>query len=360
MSPILNRFDELLDERGPAALVIREQLLPVEGADGVVFPATFAASEDKTFKAGYNIDDFGNGKNVCLIDSVGSQANRIEPLFTLDGYRELVPQILVQAGTRKVNLLEAGHRAADAIVRCSALQESLQLAFRALLKGDATALAKIAPTSLVFGVWDSRDTQAKLPRLVSSTIRAFDVHPLTRSAQYVPAADYLAEGLLEDSDDRRVTDAHASRGFKHVPASGAPGGVIASAGIRRDATLHLAALRLLLAGTDAEKTQRLRRYILGLALSAFTYSAVGYLRQGCNLVPDPDRKREFTTVFYDGTRKPSEITHAGAVEYAKAVAAAFGVGDNREVPFDPARALAEVNEAGEGKKTKASKTKKNG
>ena len=36
-------------------------------------------------------------------------------------------------------------------------------------KGDPTPLAKIAPTSLVFGVWDSRDTQAKLPRLVAST-----------------------------------------------------------------------------------------------------------------------------------------------------------------------------------------------
>src|SRR5690242_8461769 len=125
--------------------------MPVEGADGVIFPATFAASEDKTFKGGYNIDDLGNGKNVCLIDSVGSQANRIEPIFARDDYKELVPQIVVTAGSRKVNLLEAGHRAGDAIVRCSALQQTLQDAFRATMKGDVQAMAKIAPTSLVFG-----------------------------------------------------------------------------------------------------------------------------------------------------------------------------------------------------------------
>jgi CRISPR-associated protein Csb1 len=31
---------------------------------------------------GYNIDELPDGSNVCLIDSFGSQANRIEPLFT--------------------------------------------------------------------------------------------------------------------------------------------------------------------------------------------------------------------------------------------------------------------------------------
>ena len=80
----VTKFDAWLDHSGPAALVIREPLMPVEGHGGVVFPATFAASEDRTFKGGYNIDDLGDGKNVCLIDSVGSQANRIEPLFARD------------------------------------------------------------------------------------------------------------------------------------------------------------------------------------------------------------------------------------------------------------------------------------
>ena len=117
MENVLSSFDVWLRDDGPAALVVREHLMPVEGSDGVVFPATFAAGDG--FPGGYNIDPFPDGTNVCLIDSVGSQANRIEPLFSKDEYAGLVPQIVIKAGEKRVNLLEAGHRAGDAIVRCS-------------------------------------------------------------------------------------------------------------------------------------------------------------------------------------------------------------------------------------------------
>src|ERR687892_354963 len=123
-------FDRYLGDDGPAALVIREWLMPVEGDDGVVFPATFAAGDG--FPGGYNIDGPLDGENICLIDSVGSQANRIEPLFTREKYAQLVPQVVVKAGAKEVNLLEAGHRAGDAIVRCSALHQELQGAFKAV------------------------------------------------------------------------------------------------------------------------------------------------------------------------------------------------------------------------------------
>src|SRR5216684_1203594 len=125
--PDLTRFDHYFTDDGAAAIVIREQLMPVEGADGVLFPATFAAGDG--FPGGYNIDRDPAGTSVCLIDSVGSQANRIEPLFAAEKYRHLVPQIVIKAGDKEVNLLEAGHRAGDAIVRCSQLQKTLQDAF---------------------------------------------------------------------------------------------------------------------------------------------------------------------------------------------------------------------------------------
>lgn len=350
------KFDAWLDLNGPAALVIREYLMSADGADGVLFPATFAASEDKTFKGGYNIDDLGNGKNVCLVDSVGSQANRIEPLFGVAPYSALVPQITIKAGTKNVNLLDAGHRAGDAIVRCSALQDRLQAAFVSVLSGNAIPLAKIAPTSLVFGVWDSRNTQAKLPRLIASTIRAFNVQKLSRSAQYIPATEYVAEELLEDVDDKKVRDAYAAKGFIHVPASGTPGGVVAVGGVRREATLHLAALRLVSAGDDLLQTQILQRYILGLALVAFTYSPSNYLRQGCNLVRDPDQPSKRETVYGDGRREGTNLAHGEAIEYAKAVANAFGVGAGEEVTFDQVRAQADVAEA--TTRPKAAKGKK--
>src|SRR5690606_38693103 len=100
----VTQFDGWLSADGPAAVVLREYLMPVEGRDGVFFPATYAASEDGTFKGGYNIDEFPDGTNVCLVDSVGSQANRTEPLFAAPPLRDLVPQVVVVAGERRVNL----------------------------------------------------------------------------------------------------------------------------------------------------------------------------------------------------------------------------------------------------------------
>lgn len=362
-------FDHYLSDDGPAALVIREWLMPVEGNDGVLFPATFAPEQGtapERFPGGYNIDRFPNGTNVCLIDSIGSQANRIEPLFAGEKYRHLVPQIGVQVTEEKtVSLLEAGHRAGDAIIRCSSLQDEIEGAFRASLKGDAEPLAKIAPTSLVFGVWNSRGgkaAQERRPRLIASSIRAFNVRRLTRHAQYNPAVRYMNEGLLDGID--ATEDELAQKGYVDQPIGKQPdpkkpdpthGGVIADGGIRRDATLGLAALRLLFAGKDEKQTLALRRYILGLALVAFTYNTYkpgGYLRQGCLLVLDPDRAKEneFAEVYPNGDRKPVAITHGDALQYATDAAAAFGVGESKTVPFEKERAKRDVKGEGEGKK----------
>lgn len=346
---IPNQYDKYLEAGGAAALVIRQHLVPVEGSDAVLFPPTYAAVS-KDAPSNYNIDPAPDGTNVCLIDSVGSQANRIEPLFQEEKYKALVPQITVRAGDKVVNILEAGHRAGDAIVRCSELKDDLQKAFKDLLGGNAESLAKLAPTSLVFGVWDSRDTQAKLPRIVSSTLRAFNVRKLTRSAIYTPPVDYTALNVFSEEDKAKAEGNSksplAQRGFVHNPASGSHGGVIADGGIRRDATLALAALRLLSVGNDEPKTLALRRYILGLALVAFTYRPGGYLRQGCLLVLDAGRKDSHSCaeVSAEGKRTDCSITHDDAVAFATAAAKAFGVGADRAVSFDPVRARKDVTE----------------
>jgi CRISPR-associated protein Csb1 len=364
----LTQFDHYVKDDGPAALVLREHLMPAEGADGVLFPATFAAGNG--FPGGYNINSFGvekDGKNVCLIDSIGSQANRIEALFMREEYRLLVPQIVVKAGEKEVNLLEAGHRAGDALFRCSSLQDDLEQAFRSELTGECEPLAKIAPTSLVFGVWDSRKTQSKRPRLVGSAIWAFNVRELTRGAVYIPPLDYTELDVFSEEDKAKAEGNNksplAQRGFVHNPASGSHGGVIADGGIRRDATLGLAALRHIHAGKDAARTLVLRRYILGLSLVAFTAPAENYLRQGCTLVLNPQpgngqQPREFAEVSPDGRRSPCDITHKGALEYATAAAEAFGVGESRTVPFEKERAKRDVKaeEAGTGKAKRAAKT----
>ncbi|HWG07274.1 MAG TPA: type I-U CRISPR-associated RAMP protein Csb1/Cas7u, partial [Beijerinckiaceae bacterium] len=371
----LNKYDNWLNTDTAAAIVIREPLVPVEGPDGVFFPATYAAAEDKkVFPGGYNIDppfedttttsveiDKDGSKkittetqpvqkNVCLVDSVGSQANRIEPLFAKPDYVALVPQIVITAGEKSVNLLEAGHRAGDAIVRCTPLQKKLQDAFKDVLKGNALSMAKIAPTSLVFGVWDSRDTQAKLPRLIASTIRAFDVQRLTRGAVYVPPLNYVNMDVFTEEEQQKAAgdskNPLSKRGFVNALASASHGGVIAKGGIRRDVTFSLAALRLLAAGDDAKQTLLLRRYILGLSLVAITAPATTYLRQGCNLVPDIDHPRTFTLVNADGKRAEVKLTHQEAMDFARLAGEAFGVGALENVTFDPL--LAKKDIAGEG------------
>jgi len=352
---LIKKYDDWLNDIGPAALVLREYLIPAEGGDAVLFPATFAPSEEGSFKGGYNIDEFGAGRNICLIDSIGSQANRIEPLFMRDGYKDLVPQIVVTAGNHHVNLLEVGHRAGDAIIRCSELGPEMEQAFMARQKGDCVPLARIAPTSLVFGVWDSRGTQVKLPRLVSSTIRAYDVRKLTRSAQYIPALDYVGNGLLDEPMEKKEKDILSKRGFNDRPVTGTHGGVIADGGIRRDAALHLGALRLLKADNDIEKTLSLRRYIFGLALTALTYTPSGYLRQGCNLVLDPDQLRKFFKVDSNGKREDMILPHEHALEYAKLASKMFEVGKDRNVNFKKEFAKKDISGDEIAGKKKASK-----
>lgn len=346
----LNKYDDWLTSDTVAAIVIREPLVPVEGRDGVFFPATFAAAEDKNvFPGGYNIDPPTGEENVCLVDSVGSQANRIEPIFAKPEYAGLVPQVVITAGERSVNLLEAGHRAGDAIVRCTPLHKQLQEAFKSVLKGNAMPLARIAPTSLVFGVWDSRDTQAKLPRLVASTIRAFNVQRLTRGAVYTPPLNYVGmEVFTEEEQEKATGDAKnplSKRGFVNALASATHGGVIAK-NIRRDVTFSLAALRLLAAGDGAKQTLALRRYVLGLALVALTAPPQVYLRQGCNLVPDVENPRRTTLVNADGAREEFKLTHEQAIAFATPAAKEFGVGASESVKFDPE--LAKKDIAGEG------------
>lgn len=322
----------------PVALHIRQALMPVEGQGGVIFPATYAG-------IGYNIDELSDGTKVASIDSVGAQANRIEPVFLAPGLRDLVPRIAIAYGNEKsISILEAGHRLGDAVVRCTELAADAQAAFRDFLdRGDATALAKLAPTSLVFGVWDSRDTYAKLPRIVQSVIRAWDVTELTRSAQYNPSLDYSELDVFSERErekqEGKAGSQLAERGYVHVPSVKTHGGVVANDEIRRDVTLNLVQIRRL----GGEDTAALRAYVLGLSLVAATAPLDGFLRAGCLLVPDPDGRHSCELVARDGTRRAVELTHEEAIGYARAAAARFGKGEDRSLTFNKKLAVDDAN-----------------
>lgn len=321
----------------PVALHLRQPLAPVEGRDAVFFPATFA-------DVGYNIDKLADGTKVAQVDSVGSQANRMEPLFLEAPFSALVPQIHITHEQGSTSLLEAGHRLGDAIIRCTKLHAELaQPAFLAAKKGDSGPLARVAPTSLVFGAWDSRDTQAKAPRIVQAVVRAWGVSELKRSAQYTPALEYDAQGVFDATDKAKAEKEGAKsplaqRGFVHVPASGTHGGITAER-ILRDVTLNLVALRRLQSG---ENSADLRAYILGLSLVAAAEPIDPFYRQGCILVPDDQAPSEWTLVHRDGRRETVVLAPGAALAFAESAARTFGVAQPRAYAFDKALAKADT------------------
>ena len=349
----INTLDALADDRdGPVALYLRQALIPVEGSASPVFPPTYAP-EGRQAKPGYNIDELSDGTRVATIDSVGSQANRMEPVFLQAKNGEpgnprssLVPQIdITYRDGKSVSILEAGHRLGDALIRSTSLKNHAHDAFTAFHdRNDATPLAQLAPTSLVFGVWDSRDTGAKLPRIVQATIRAEDVEELTRSAQYTPPLDYAdLEVFTEAKQAKQQGDPKsqlAKRGFVHVPAVKTHGGVIARGSIRRNVTVNLIALRRL----DGQDRQALRRYVLGLALVAATSPMDGYLRAGCLLTLDPENTAEWYSVARSGLRTPIALDEDSALAYAQLAASVFGVGKDHAVEFDKKLAIADTKE----------------
>jgi len=369
---IINQWTE--DASDIVALTLRQELEPVEGKSRVIFPPTYA-------DIGYCVDELPDGTRIAQVDSVGSQANRMEPIFLSEEYKGLVPQIQFTFGKdedgveRRASLLELAHRAGDAVVRSTELAPEIDQAFRHLGSShDATKLAKLAPTSLVFGVWDSRGTQVKRPRLIRSVIRAEDVQVLHTAAQY----NSIWKRLGENDQEALKKEAKAKKvklsvqGFADAPSTwrkdvkapqfveGKPnpdarilGGVIANGAVYRQTTINLIALRSL-HGVGDEGTGKLRRYLLGLALVAATADIELYLREGC-LLRYSDDNNEWQAVRRRGKPEEyslsSEESRQAILAFAKSAASEFGVDmEKKTYQFDINKAkalLAKKDAAGE-------------
>ena len=389
---IADYISDLLLDDGPVALVIKQQLAPIDEDERVIFPPTYpvtdwkgrvhtirdgdycvtielptgskADKDEKTERQrpGYQIDRFPDGTNICEIDSVQSQSNRVEPRFKKLGDGKLVPQIEIQAGNQKVNLLDIGHRAGDALVRFSTLAADIHDAFLAAKSRDFFKLATLAPTSLVFGVWDSRSTQVKQQRVFKANIRATNVRELSRSAQYTPPIAYVDAGAIGDDVEKKERDESnlSQEGMVHALSTQGIGGVTLTEKSRllRTVTVNFEAIRGLhgtvntTAGVDQDhgaklqeaidSTKQLQNYILGLALVAAFNEPELNLREGCNLKYANGQERLAKLVYRS---KPDEACPFGwdeALAFAKSAKSNFfqcaGIDENaidrRDVKFE--------------------------
>ncbi len=400
---LLQSADWLQERDLPVALILVETLEPAAGKDAIVFPPTYARrggehpyaiTTIRTDMPPEAAAEKGHEANVCDLDSVGSQANRMEPAFKPDPSKpggnplaSLVPQVVIKAAkpaepgaSVHASLLDASHRIADGAVRfASEFVNEADNAIRALrMDADAGPLARIAPTSLVFGFWDSRASQYKFPRILSSTIRATNVATLKRSAQFDPVLDPLEIGLKGATPGQPAADANAAPapdaakpgegdaklsefGLDSAPAVDSHGGVRVYGKIVRRTEINLVALRALAVvesgKVNEEASLKLRRYLLGLALVAARFQSAYNLRASCLLVGAPDTPPEASSVRPDGTRESFSWTFKEAYDFAQAAAEAFGVNaGERTFDFQTEKVRAALKDKGAkaaGKKAKS-------
>jgi CRISPR-associated protein Csb1 len=311
----------------------------------LIYPASYAGLKDSDRKTEeqkafdkYNLVQ-RNGKLIATVDSVQSQANRIEPLFKTE-LGELVPQIHIKGKVRTVNLLDLPHRIADATIALSSLEEKVKEVLEAFYRGDALPLAKFAPTSLIFGAWDSRGNAAiKIRRIITSMIKAEDVTINHESAQF----DSVAADLYQDEEGEIPAEEGQEKaklstfGLADAPSCWQRSGVYVNGDIYQFASLNLNLIRTYRTANPTE-TELLQGYILGLALVAFFRPQTFDLRAGCTLTRDGQDATHVRLCDSYGKEETVQIDYDQIVDFAKEQAKNFGVGPNLEAEFQKSKA----------------------
>lgn len=385
----LDVLRSLVDHAG-VAIRVRQRLQPAGGPGDKVFPPTYSTGENTLKYAGETRRIDGKDVPTVLLDSVASQANRMEEaLLAAWQQRKLdFPVIGVDfaedpslADLGSITSLQAPHRIADAILR-DATSADGKVLFRDLPEGrayteasprNATAVYLLCPTALIFGVWDSTGPKgglgAKFARALTSEIVAFGASAGRKvSSRIDPLGIQGNVPIYHRKDDETdwTINAEEAKQEKGKPVAfsrkGSEGKGKASAvnhsnippsvdafagGITFDHAEHTVVLSLpalrrlrLVTGLDGkplgqrDAAERAARVALAaLALAAIVHQrAQGYdLRSRCLLVPEGALALEI--VRPDGTSEPVALTVDEANELVKAAeqaARAAGLGWERE------------------------------
>lgn len=335
-------------------------LEPAGGPGDKIFPPTHAV-DDKNKKPGakYAFETRRiNGHDVTcvLIDSVQSQANRMEEaLEALWGEGKIsLPVVSVDFSSvspevGRVTSLTAPHRIADALLRDSLLDgqlfrlSNIGKSFTDASTKNATALFKVCPTGLVFGLWDSTGPKgglgAKFQRALVSEIVGIHAAPGSKTASRIDplniakdaAVLYKAangneiwtanpdEAEMKNGEPIKVgSEKKAGKPSAVLHGNIAPsiddvGGGVTIDEARHTVVLSLASLRRLGFTTGPEEARTVLA-ALGL-LAVFAAESRGHdLRSRCLLVPKKGSALQLEAVARDGGTTPIELDLAGAIK----------------------------------------------
>ncbi len=190
---------------GAAAIRCVTRLQPAGGKGDKIFPPTYATGDKATTRYAFEERRVeGQTVKTVLLDSVASQANRIEeslqaawedgrlsfPVITIDFTKE---DKVADLGT--ISVLQTPHRIADALLRDSVDAKDRKTRFRETKIGqaytdatvkNATAVYMYCPTALIFGVWDSTGPKgglgSKFQRALVSEIVGVGAEPGVKTA----------------------------------------------------------------------------------------------------------------------------------------------------------------------------------
>ena len=338
------------------------RLLPVGGDGCYVAPPTYLDAGDQQAHIFEMRMISGKPVQCALLDSVQSQANRLEEALDKAEPGEISPPKLYVdftadpdvADLGKVSSLAAPHRVFDAILRDSELdgvpfQEStVGKAVNAATPRDATAIFESSPTTLVFGGWNTTGSAggrgSRFQRCVVSEIVAIDVPVKSRvgrdqerivspqgqkPASRIDPLQIEKVGVYMDKADRTAWDVDEFKGSKKgVPADINHGNIppvvkghgITMAFARQTTSITLAGLRRLSfpedgGAADEKRDTAARTVLAALALYAITQldrSGDGLsLRSRCDLHPD-GQSDEFDVVNSDGSVDIVSVTRDNA------------------------------------------------
>ncbi len=325
-------YQQLRDAVDGGAVAVRStlELAPAGGSASKVMPPTYGVDDraDHKYAVERRVDENGEVSTTVLLDSVASQANRMEEAL-LDGWEREELHFTVAsvdftgedglADLGHLTSLEAPHRLADAIFRDSLLENTLfrlsdvGRAITDATPANAIALMTYCPHALLFGMWDSTGPKgglgSKFQRSIVSEIVGFDAQTGVSVGSRLDPFEIRAgvAGIVKSNDDdvwdfaddakKGVRPSEINHGNVTPSIDDRAGGVTISHAVQ-SAVISLAGLRKLKFPVDgdgnpiagparrsAETAARAALAAIGLAALVYQNEADFDLRSRCLLVP---------------------------------------------------------------------------